>query len=135
MKNINKMYKFIGKYLVSNIQSEDWKRIVLNMEINDRYRSFQGAYFDCMDAEHDLGIIFSIEFGEKIKEFYLFTKENNFAPWNRAVYTPNWGQELRELWATVLQLIHFEVSLYTAFPILHIFAFLCLSQFLKMENS
>lgn len=92
MKNINKMYKFIGKYLVSNIQSEDWKRIILNMEINDRYRSFQGAYFDCMDAEHDLGIIFSIEFGEKIKEFYRFTKENNFAPWNRAVYTPNWGR-------------------------------------------
>lgn len=108
MKNINKMYKFIGKYLVSNIQSEDWKRIVLNMEINDRYRSFQGAYFDCMDAEHDLGIIFSIEFGEKIKEFYLFTKENNFAPWNRAVYTLErnghfdmtfeWDQALQDEW-------------------------------------
>ena len=24
MKNINEIYKFVGEYLVSNIQSEDW---------------------------------------------------------------------------------------------------------------
>ncbi len=88
MEDINGIYKFIGKYLVSNIQSKDWKKIILNMEVNDRYRGFDGAYFDCMDVEHDLGIAFSFEFGKKIKELYQFTKEHNFAPftrWRRAV--------------------------------------------------
>ncbi len=108
MEDINGIYKFIGKYLVSNIQSKDWKKIILNMEVNDRYRGFDGAYFDCMDVEHDLGIAFSFEFGKKIKELYQFTKEHNFAPWNRAVYTLEknghfdmefiWDQALQDRW-------------------------------------
>ena len=105
MKNINEIYKFVGEYLVSNIQSEDWEKIILNIEINDRYRGFDGDYFDCMGVGHDLGIIFSFEFGKKIKEFYLFTKENNFAPWNRAVYTleKNGHFDMEFIWDQALQ--------------------------------
>lgn len=108
MENINEIYKYIGEYLFSNFQNEDWKTIILNIEINDKYRGFNGAYLDNMNIEHDLGIIFSFDFGKKIKEFYQFTKENNFAPYNRLIYTLEangsfnmdfkWDQTLQDEW-------------------------------------
>ena len=108
MENINEIYKYIGEYLFSNFQNEDWKIIILNIEINDKYRGCNGAYLDNMNIEHDLGIIFSFDFGKKIKEFYQFTKENNFAPYNRLIYTLEangsfnmdfkWDQTLQDEW-------------------------------------
>ena len=108
MKEMNEIYKYIGKYLFSNLQNVDWEKITLNIEISDKHRGFNGSYIDNMNVEHDLEIIFSFDFGKKIKEFYQFTKENNFTPWNKAVYTLEknghfdmtfeWNQALQDKW-------------------------------------
>ena len=87
MEDINEIYQFIGEYLFTNLQNVEWNKITLNIEINDKYRGFKGFYLDNKNIEHDLGIIFSFDFGKKIKEFFQFTKEKNFTPYNRLIYT------------------------------------------------
>ena len=108
MENINEIYQFIGEYLFTNLQNVEWNKITLNIEINDKYRGFNGFYLDNKNIKHDLGIIFSFDFGKKIKEFFQFTKEKNFTPYNRLIYTLEadgsfnmdfkWDQELQDKW-------------------------------------
>ena len=108
MEDINEIYQFIGEYLFTNLQNVEWNKITLNIEINDKYRGFNGFYLDNKNIEHDLGIIFSFDFGKKIKEFFQFTKEKNFTPYNRLIYTLEadgsfnmdfkWDQELQDKW-------------------------------------
>lgn len=108
MEDINEIYQFIGEYLFTNLQNVEWNKITLNIEINDKYRGFKGFYLDNKNIEHDLGIIFSFDFGKKIKEFFQFTKEKNFTPYNRLIYTLEadgsfnmdfkWDQELQDAW-------------------------------------
>ena len=108
MENINEIYQFIGEYLFTNLQNVEWNKITLNIEINDKYRGFKGFYLDNKNIEHDLGIIFSFDFVKKIKEFFQFTKEKNFTPYNRLIYTLEadgsfnmdfkWDQELQDAW-------------------------------------
>lgn len=101
-------YLVIGQYLVDNIQSEDWTKIILNIEISEKYRGFSAIY-ETKDGEIiDSDMDFSIEFGKKVKEFFLYTKDNNFTPYNRAVFTLEssgdfnmdfkWDQELQDKW-------------------------------------
>ncbi len=108
MKEMEKIYKYIGKVLNKGIGKIDWSTITLNIEASVRYCGFDGTYTDSSQSVHDLNIEIPYEMYEKILLLLELSKKNNFAPWNRAVYTLDrkghfdmefiWDQALQDEW-------------------------------------
>ena len=85
---MNNIYKLIGNELSVSLNS-DWDKIILEIECSDKHDLSRDAM---------LAII----------KFHNTAEENNFTPWNRAVYTLEknghfdmefeWDQELQDEW-------------------------------------
>ncbi len=108
MKEMEKIYKYIGKVLNKGIGKIDWSTITLNIKAKVGYRGYDGTYLDSSRSVHDLDIDIPFEMDEKIGQLLELSKKNNFAPWNRAVYTLEksghfdmefiWDQALQDEW-------------------------------------
>lgn len=107
----NDFYHQIGQILVDEMEKENikWSKIVFEYEVSENYCSYGGLYTNDKNEKsrlEDLDIPYII--GDVIIEFYKYTKNNNFTPYNRAVFTLEssgdfnmnfkWDQELQDKW-------------------------------------
>ena len=108
MDEMNEIYTYIGNVLNQGMNNVNWKSIQFNIEADSIYCGYDGTYTDSLDASHDLDIDIPYEMDDKIWRLLELSKENNFTPWNRAVYTLEksghfdmefeWDQALQDKW-------------------------------------
>ncbi len=105
---MEEIYMYIGTVLNECIGELDWNTITLNIKAAPGYCGYDGTYTDSSHSAHDLDIKIPFEMDEKIGSLMDLSEKNNFAPWNRAVYTLEksghfdiefiWDQELQDRW-------------------------------------
>ena len=108
MDEMKKIYAYIGKVLNKSIGKIDWNTITLNIKAAVDYCGFDGTYTDSSQSVHDLDIDIPFEMDKKIALLLELSEKNNFASWNRAVYTLEknghfdmefiWDQSLQDEW-------------------------------------
>lgn len=112
MEEQNDFYRQIGQILVGEMDKENihWTKIVFEYEVSENYCSYGGLLYTNDKNEEsrleDLDIPDII--GDVIIELYKYTKDNNFTPYNRAIFTLEsngnfnmdfkWEQELQDKW-------------------------------------
>ena len=105
MDEMKKIYAYIGKVLNKGIGKIDWNTITLNIKAAVGYCGFDGTYTDSSQSVHDLDIDIPFEMDKKIALLLELSEKNNFAPWNRAVYTleKNGHFDMEFIWDQALQ--------------------------------
>ena len=105
MDEMKEIYSYIGTVLNKGIGKIDWNTIILNIEAAVGYCGFDGTYTDSSQSIHDLDIEIPFEMYEKILHLLELSEKNNFAPWNRAVYTleKNGHFDMEFIWDQALQ--------------------------------
>lgn len=107
MKKLEDLYKIIGDELYNSLKS-DWDKIELNIECSDDHIGMNAKYLINGEWKNNLDHDLTRETMLSIIDFHKDSEKNNFAPWNRAVYTLEknghfdmefiWDQELQDRW-------------------------------------
>lgn len=107
MKKLEDLYKIIGNELYSSLKS-DWDKIELNIECSDDHIGMNAKYLINGEWKNNLDHDLTTDTMLSIIDFHKDSEKNNFAPWNRAVYTLEknghfdmefiWDQELQDRW-------------------------------------
>lgn len=107
MEKIENLYKTIGDELYNSLKS-DWDKIELNIECSDRHIGMNARYLTNGEWKDNLDYDLATDTMLSIIDFHKDSEKNNFAPWNRAVYTLErnghfdmtfeWDQALQDEW-------------------------------------
>ena len=104
MKKLEDLYKIIGNELYSSLKS-DWDKIELNIECGDNHIGMNAIYLINGEWKDNLDHDLTRETMLSIFDFHKNSEKNNFAPWNRAVYTleKNGHFDMEFIWDQALQ--------------------------------
>ena len=107
IKSMNNIYKLIGNELSVSLNS-DWDKIILEIECSDKHVSASAKYVLNGNWKDNLDYDLSRDAMLAIIKLHNTAEENNFTPWNRAVYTLEknghfdmefeWDQALQDEW-------------------------------------
>ena len=104
MKKQEDLYKIIGNELYSSLKS-DWDKIELNIECSDDHIGMNAKYLINGEWKNNLDHDLTTDTMLSIIDFHKNSEKNNFAPWNRAVYTleKNGHFDMEFIWDQALQ--------------------------------